>query len=152
MYRPNPTSRASFDKTISPEQLDQLIDAIIAGKYSWACVLLLRFLGYNPLHYVPYRTYNRLIKASCQASSVDRHQTNSENTDNQDFKPYNLSSQRYLDKITDLTYLEAIENQHASVKGRGSNQVHSLSEQFAKSSPTKGKLSLFNKILSILNW
>ncbi len=52
----------NLGKKINPDQLDQLVEAILAGKYSWACVLLLRFAGYNPLHYIPYRTYNRLLK------------------------------------------------------------------------------------------
>ncbi|NEP49837.1 MAG: HetP family heterocyst commitment protein, partial [Moorea sp. SIO3C2] len=33
---------------MSTEQLNQVIEAIISGKYSWACVLILRFSGYNP--------------------------------------------------------------------------------------------------------
>ena len=41
-----------------------IIAAISEGKYSWACVLILRSAGYNPLHYMPYRTYNRIIKAN----------------------------------------------------------------------------------------
>ena len=49
-----------------PEKLDQIIDAIVDGKYSWACVLLLRSNGLNPLHYIPYRTYNRLMKENTQ--------------------------------------------------------------------------------------
>ncbi len=49
-----------------PEKLDQIIDAIVDGKYSWACVLLLRSNGLNPLHYIPYRTYNRLLKENIQ--------------------------------------------------------------------------------------
>ncbi len=49
-----------------PEKLDQIIDAIVDGKYSWACVLLLRSNGFNPLHYIPYRTYNRLLKENTQ--------------------------------------------------------------------------------------
>lgn len=50
-----------------PEKLDPIIDAIVDGKYSWACVLLLRSNGLNPLHYIPYRTYNRLLKENMQA-------------------------------------------------------------------------------------
>jgi hypothetical protein len=53
-------SRTKLDKTMNPEQFNQVVEAILAGKYSWACVLILRFAGYNPLHYIPYRTYNRL--------------------------------------------------------------------------------------------
>jgi hypothetical protein len=51
---------------VLPEKLDQIIDAIVDGKYSWACVLLLRSNGLNPLHYIPYRTYNRLLKENTQ--------------------------------------------------------------------------------------
>ncbi|MBD2103495.1 HetP family heterocyst commitment protein [Leptolyngbya sp. FACHB-261] len=50
---------------MTSEQLDQVITAVMAGKYSWACVLMLRFHGYDPLLYLPYRTYNRLIKENC---------------------------------------------------------------------------------------
>lgn len=49
-----------------PEKLDPIIDAIVDGKYSWACVLLLRSNGLNPLYYIPYRTYNRLQKENMQ--------------------------------------------------------------------------------------
>lgn len=51
-------------------QLNQIVEAILAGKYSWACVLILRFAGYEPLHYIPYRTYNRLLKENCQNGSL----------------------------------------------------------------------------------
>lgn len=50
---------------INNEQVDQIVKSIIAGKYSWACVLLLRYSGYNPIDYIPYRTYIRLIKNNC---------------------------------------------------------------------------------------
>lgn len=50
------------EKTMNEDQFDQVIDAILSGKYSWACVLILKFAGYNPLHYIPYRTYIRLVK------------------------------------------------------------------------------------------
>jgi len=53
----NGTTRA-----MTEEQFCQVVDAILNGKYSWACVLILKFAGYNPLHYIPYRTYNRLMK------------------------------------------------------------------------------------------
>ncbi|MFW6358558.1 MAG: HetP family heterocyst commitment protein [Chroococcales cyanobacterium] len=50
------------DRAMNEEQFEQVVEAILDGKYSWACVLILRFAGYNPLHYIPYRTYNRLQK------------------------------------------------------------------------------------------
>ncbi|MBD2346807.1 HetP family heterocyst commitment protein [Anabaena subtropica] len=52
-------------KKINNEQVDQIVKSIIAGKYSWACVLLLRYSGYNPIDYIPYRTYIRLLKNNC---------------------------------------------------------------------------------------
>ncbi|KOR38609.1 MULTISPECIES: HetP family heterocyst commitment protein [Planktothricoides] len=53
---------SKLDKVMTLDQFEQVVEAILAGKYSWACVLILRFGGYNPLHYIPYRTYNRLLK------------------------------------------------------------------------------------------
>jgi hypothetical protein len=57
-------SRFSQDMTraMTEEQFCQVVNAILNGKYSWACLLILQFSGYNPLHYIPYRTYNRLMK------------------------------------------------------------------------------------------
>jgi hypothetical protein len=52
---------------LTADKLDQIIDAIVDGKYSWACVLLLRSHALNPLYYIPYRTYNRLLKENTQA-------------------------------------------------------------------------------------
>ncbi len=56
------SSQNNFQKAMSPEQFEQVIEAITDGRYSWACVLILRFVGYNPLHFIPQRTYSRLIK------------------------------------------------------------------------------------------
>ena len=33
-------SSSKLDKAMDPEQFDQIVDAILAGKYSWACKLL----------------------------------------------------------------------------------------------------------------
>ena len=56
--------------TLNSQQLDRVVEAIIAGKYSWACVLTLRFVGCNPLLYIPYRTYNRLLKENNSCDSL----------------------------------------------------------------------------------
>ena len=56
---------SSVSKKIKTEQIEQIIKAIISGKYSWACVLVLQFAGYNPMNYIPYRTYIRLVKNNC---------------------------------------------------------------------------------------
>ncbi len=70
-------SDTTINKTINTEQFSQLVEAILAGKYSWACVLILRFTGYNPLLYIPYRTYNRLQKENNQISKPSKHDTGS---------------------------------------------------------------------------
>jgi hypothetical protein len=56
----NYSSESYLDRAMSQEQFDQVVEAILAGKYSWACVLILQAVGYNPLHYIPYRTYMRV--------------------------------------------------------------------------------------------
>ncbi|MDF5711125.1 MAG: HetP family heterocyst commitment protein [Nostoc sp. S4] len=63
------SSHKNFQKAISPEQFEQVIEAITDGRYSWACVLILRFVGYNPLHFIPQRTYSRLIKENSDVSN-----------------------------------------------------------------------------------
>ncbi|WP_413199302.1 HetP family heterocyst commitment protein [Nostoc piscinale] len=63
-------------KPINTEQVEQIIKAIIAGKYSWACVLMLRFSGYNPIDYIPYRTYIRLLKNNYLLHGVKPKETN----------------------------------------------------------------------------
>ena len=68
----NMNSLSNFNKGINPQQFDQIVEAILAGKYSWACVLMLRVSGYNPLHYIPYRTYNRLLKENSATSRVQQ--------------------------------------------------------------------------------
>ncbi|MBD2297632.1 HetP family heterocyst commitment protein [Nostoc sp. FACHB-87] len=63
-------------KPINTEQVEQIIKAIIAGKYSWACVLMLRFSGYNPIDYIPYRTYIRLLKNNYLLHGAKPKETN----------------------------------------------------------------------------
>ena len=56
--------------TLKPEQLDEVVEAIQAGKYSWACVLLLQNLGENPMEHIPYRTFHRLQKVNLGTSGA----------------------------------------------------------------------------------
>ncbi|MEA5516062.1 HetP family heterocyst commitment protein [Nodularia sp. UHCC 0506] len=65
MHQLNNSCSTQSTKKINTEQIEQIIKAIIAGKYSWACVLILRYSGYNPIDYIPYRTYIRLLKNNC---------------------------------------------------------------------------------------
>ncbi len=105
----------NLDKGMTTEQFEQVVEAIIAGKYSWACVLLLRFAGYNPLHYIPYRTYNRLLKENTQMLI---------NTDSNNLKVGGGASQhrsglqsQCVGKIKDLPYLETAGKQKTEVRG-----------------------------------
>ncbi|MEG4403980.1 HetP family heterocyst commitment protein [Microcoleus sp. MON2_D5] len=91
---------------IKPEQLDEIISAILAGKYSWACFLLLRCTGYNPLDYIPYRTSNRLLKENSQISKSSKSET----------KPA-------LGKIADLDYVEVVREKRAGVRGGAAIQI-----------------------------
>ena len=103
MYRNSQSSDAQLNKVMTNEQFNQVVDAILSGKYSWACLLILRFSGYNPLHYIPYRTYNRLMK------------TNREQNQNQ-VEP-TKSPEKSSHKLQDLYYLEDLERQSTKVKG-----------------------------------
>ncbi len=51
-----------YPEPSNSRETEQVIQAILEGKYSWACVLMLRTMGHNPSEYMPYRTYTRLMK------------------------------------------------------------------------------------------
>ncbi len=105
---PNPVTNSSpllqkHDRVMQPEQFNQVIDAILSGKYSWACVLILKFAGYNPLHYIPYRTYNRIVKDNI----VIKRDAKSE-----------LNAPASAIALQDLGYVKSIdESQKNSVRG-----------------------------------
>ena len=100
-----PFSKPKINKGISPEQLNEIVEAILAGKYSWACVLLLRYAGYNPLHYIPYRTYNRLLKENCQIGRPSEGETNKIDIGKKyvQTKSKGTTSGKHLSLISDLT-------------------------------------------------
>jgi hypothetical protein len=106
---PNNTQHSAsrhLDRVMEPEQFMQVLDAILSGKYSWACVLILRFAGYNPLHYIPYRTYNRIVK--------DNHI----GADQASGAPQPASSHTPgLKIVRDLNYLDEMADRSVQVKG-----------------------------------
>lgn len=112
-------SNSKLDKALNPEQFNQIVDAILAGKYSWACLLILRFAGYNPLHYIPYRTYNRLVKENNQVSQLSTDKTHKSNQDNQSSKTRvdSEASRKYVSNLSDLAYLEMIGECQTKVRG-----------------------------------
>lgn len=141
-----------IDKAMSPEQFTQVVEAILAGKYSWACVLILRFSGYNPLHYIPYRTYNRLVKEHCQVGRPGKHKPPSLDTSNHHFESNGTSSQKCLSKINDLAVLEeVVSEQHAPI--RGGNLEQWVSEKIKEYRLLKAELVYYKgQRFSVGNW
>jgi hypothetical protein len=105
-------SQAKQTKAMTNEQFEQIVEAILAGKYSWACVLILRFAGYNPLHYIPYRTYNRLLKDNCLQSKSTQEVASV-------IKSSQGLSHGRVTQIDDLNYTEEVDRDSAKVKVRG---------------------------------
>jgi hypothetical protein len=87
---------------MTEEQFCQVVEAIINGKYSWACLLILQFAGYNPLHYIPYRTYNRLMKDNSRPRKDKQPQE---------------SIQKGVLNLNNLPHLHALEETPDQVRG-----------------------------------
>jgi len=105
-------SDSQLNKVMTNEQFNQVVDAILSGKYSWACLLILRFSGYNPLHYIPYRTYNRLMKTNRDLEN----QPSKSIAKIKESEPARFE-QKKSRQIQDIYYLEDAERQSAQVKG-----------------------------------
>lgn len=118
------SNQKHLDRAMKSEQFSQVVEAISSGRYSWACVLILRFAGYNPLHYIPYRTYSRLLKENRQQSSVSTP-NKQEVIDYSTAQKQDISS--CLNKINDLTHLESLDNQVLAPKG-GKNSINQDTE------------------------
>ncbi|HIK30414.1 MAG TPA: HetP family heterocyst commitment protein [Oscillatoriales cyanobacterium M59_W2019_021] len=96
---------------MTSEQRDRVVEAILAGKYSWACLLLLRSFGYNPMHYIPYRTYNRLMKENVRGSQSQPSSNKSTP------EATRLSPSKQCASIRDLPYVESLNDRAVRVKG-----------------------------------
>ena len=98
-------------KSMTEDQFEEILNAILAGKYSWACVLILQVAGYNPLHYIPYRTYNRLIKDNRLSKNNHKSSVNKSN-----------SSDGFKTKeIKDLNYIGEVEKENSQILGGSKN-------------------------------
>lgn len=106
------TQKTQLTKAMTEEQFEEIVDAILAGKYSWACVLILQTAGYNPLHYIPYRTYNRLIKDN----RLKQQDSEPQKTVKQSPKN-SVAKHRTSKKISNLSYLDSLEESDASILG-----------------------------------
>ena len=108
-------STSKLDRVMTTEQFNQIVEAILSGKYSWACVLILRFAGYNPLHYIPYRTYNRLIKDNRLQSRSQ--QVSATSTVESKSVRKSSSSRNSSKQLENLSYLEDLQEQSANLRG-----------------------------------
>ena len=103
----------SLSQSLSEDQFSQVLSAIIDGKYSWACALLLRFTGHDPRNYLPYRTYIRLIKERCQRSETGSKLKNN----GSDNSVGSSEAKRSRRKIVDLNHLEPLDDISSSILG-----------------------------------
>ena len=71
---------------MNKKQVEEVVKAILARKYSWACVLILRFHGYDPIDYIPYRTYIRLLKENYLTQNSDTKDIENKTVDIRRFK------------------------------------------------------------------
>ncbi|OKH25573.1 thiamine biosynthesis protein ThiF [Hydrococcus rivularis NIES-593] len=106
-------NQAKQTKAMTDEQFEQIVEAILAGKYSWACVLILRFAGYNPLHYIPYRTYNRLLKDNCLQGKSTQAQPDVASV----IKSSQGLSLGRVTQIDDLNFTEEVDRNSTKVRG-----------------------------------
>lgn len=108
-----------MNSAINPEQLNEIVEAILNGKYSWACFLILRFAGYDPTHYIPYRTCNRLLKENCQVGRGNQRKTGNLKIVSEDSETQRdrRASYKSSSKIVDLNYLEPVGEKTAQVRG-----------------------------------
>jgi hypothetical protein len=113
----NSNLSSRLDKAMSPDQFNQVVEAILEGKYSWACLLILQFAGYNPLHYIPYRTYNRLMKENNPRKQTNKQPNRQTEQAAHCSSDADLSIQDCITRLEDLGYLESIKQSQVNVKG-----------------------------------
>ena len=103
-------SNRPLGKTLDPEKISLIEEAIRDHKYSWACVLMLRYLGLNPLEYIPSRTYCRLRRDNEKMDSLNQATTDSLKQDRED-------APKCLRKIKDLDYAKPLDSRTQLVQG-----------------------------------
>lgn len=73
MIQENFEQNQQLDQIFKDSQFQQIIKAIILGKYAWACVLFLHFSGYDPLEYIPDETYSKLVQDNYIFTETNQH-------------------------------------------------------------------------------
>ncbi|MEM7771673.1 MAG: HetP family heterocyst commitment protein [Cyanobacteria bacterium P01_E01_bin.6] len=114
--------RSKLYNAMTEQQFEEVVGAIVDGKYSWACMLILEFAGYNPLYYIPRRTYTRLKREHKRKDIAHAKTTGSiESQKSTSAFPFTeaKASQVHRTQIRDLTYLEGDESEKQTCQGRG---------------------------------
>ncbi|NEO70092.1 HetP family heterocyst commitment protein, partial [Moorena sp. SIO3H5] len=110
-------------KTLDPDKISLIEEAIRDHKYSWACVLMLRCLGLNPLEYIPSRTYCRLRRDNEKMDSLNQATTDSLKQDRENAALSNVSvAQKCLRNIKDLDYAKPLDSRSQLVQGGSQEQ------------------------------
>jgi hypothetical protein len=119
MNQQSASSSTNFYRAMKYDQFKQVVEAITAGKYSWACVLLLWFSGYNPLRYIPYRTYNRLVKENRKDSAESINIPDQIYPEMDDTKAQSMRSKSFSSstQIRDISYVETMDKKEVSYRG-----------------------------------
>jgi len=138
-------SNTGVAPNLDDDKVSEITAAILEGKYSWACFLLLRDLGYEPSEYIAYRTYYRLIKEHRESlednepeasitSACDRAKHISKAYRQSSHLPsHGSTSRQKLTQIKDLAYLEKVGDQPVRVRGGQANSgFSSLSPRFTE--------------------
>ena len=94
--------------------MDKIIGLILQGKYSTACLLLLESTGQDPLHYIPYRTYNRLQKQR-QQTAIASAKANREKL--------RATENSLRSRLSDLDYVETVSDESASMPGGTASSI-----------------------------
>jgi hypothetical protein len=84
------------------------------------------------LQYIPYRTYNRLLKENCQIgkqSGVNTTNINS-NSSYSEFNRDRAPVNQQMSKIVDLEHLEIEHKQNTRLRGGGADEPHNLNSAF----------------------
>jgi len=115
-------SRSKMFKAMTEQQFEEVVSAILDGKYSLACMLILEFAGYNPLYYFPRRTFTRLKKEH-KRKDIDSTEKANSSFSKQDTLNLPISetsnNRSPKPKIRDLTYIDRSDSSVQKVQGRG---------------------------------
>ena len=100
------TQQSQSGTTISEDKMEIIIDAILEGRYSYACLMTLEATGHEPTQYIPYRTYNRLQKQRQASYRHDRHDLPA---------AHKVSPLR--PKISEIDYIEPLQESGETISG-----------------------------------